>query len=1309
MKKLINIAKTSSTAALLALGTIHGAVAQTLSQGPLEQTILVEPNVMLLLDDSLSMNNLTTDSGFDGSFEYNVDWEFQFPNVNNAFVPNNIPAGGILAGGCPVVATNPYFEATNATTGETRCIRVPDPNTPSGANDLSDTLMTVNYLRYLVITYTTAATPNVDLTVGDIIPDSTRVEVLREAAEEVVTNVNNVRWCVSDLLNAGADTVPSATCAANPAASIAAIQALNLDGGGTPLAQTMFNIVRYFEQPFSSGGPVDYRCQANNVVVITDGYPTSEDLGVGVAGELPGSLFTRADYGLPADTAAEPFEHPADPALTVVRPVGQSVPEWDGFDTATTANDFFSNNIPVGSDGVDTFNPGQEGGTLLLDDIALFASEIDLFRTGLDGAGEPFLDATDPADQGLNHNHQNIITHTVGFGIQNQMLSDAASYGKGINGQAQNAQQLTALLSRIGASVAGQGTSTGAASSATFLAGDNQVFRVSYNTESWSGILESFSLDSDPTSAGFGTLDLANPNFTTNETFTGTNGFTDPDTGTTFNGTPTPDNRNILTANNETGLGVEFEWLNLSDAQRANLNNNEDILDYLRGDQSLEEVNGGDFRNRPILLGDVIHSGPVLVANTDFGYSDADYQTFLTANVNRTPVVYVGSNDGFLHGFNAELGSVDIGREAFAFAPQSAIPLMAATSDPEYDHHYSVDGRFTAIDAELENSGGTTDWATVLIGSMGAGGTSIFGLDITDPGEFSNLATNGDDIFLWEVSDTFPVEPDTATGSSNLALSGTASQSSTQNDRTADRAIDGDTDNIIGNGSVSNTNNELTPWWQVELDSVSQLSQINLFNRAGNATQVGWLDDASVFVSIEPFVTGTIDDVRAQAGVTEFPVSSPVGVQQTIDLSDIAGRYVRVQLNDNGRLGLAEAQITGTPLVGQYRDLGRSLDRLSVVRVITDPDPANTQTDWIAITGNGVHSTDGNAVFYAIDLNTGEKVHEVVLDDSGDNGIISNTAIDLNGDDNIDRVYLTDIQGNIWRLNWNENTSEFESEYTDSGGDPVAFFQAREAGDNSEQTVTAAVEVIRVPGRSNTVMTFFGTGKYYDIEDAVVRTTDQEQSFYGVIDEGAPATGTFTTLTRGDLEEQTIRLATITGATDGQARAVDGDPVDFTSQSGWVIDLPTLGERVIFDPIAVSTRISFATLIPPLETAPDPCLPALTGWLMEVDALNGISTESITFDVNRDGDFDSSDTTALTGVGGSNLQVAGIRPSSGGAPTPPAIIRIDNGRDDGGTTGVLNPDGDTSDLSRIVLDSDGNVEQINTQTPISRTSWRRLN
>jgi len=389
----------------------------------------------------------------------------------------------------------------------------------------------------------------------------------------------------------------------------------------------------------------------------------------------------------------------------------------------------------------------------------------------------------------------------------------------------------------------------------------------------------------------------------------------------------------------------------------------------------------------------------------------------------------------------------------------------------------------------------------------------------------------------------------------------------------------------------------------------------------------------------------------------------------------------------------------GRTAEGEFKDLGRALDRPSIVRAFTDN--SGSDIDWYAITGNGVHSTDGNAVFYVIDLTTGEKVQEVVLDDTGNNGIISNTAVDIDGDDNVDRVYLTDIKGNIWRLNWEltATSGRFESEYVDSSGDPIPFFEATETGNTSQQVVQAAIEVTRLPGESGTLFLHFGSGKYYDIEDSEVMVGDQQQTFYGVVDRGAPLTGTYTPLNKSNLEQQTILTASISGANGGTVRAVDGDPVDFGTQAGWYIDLPTDGERIVYDPVAIKDRILFTTLIPePTGGIIDPCVPVVTGWLMEVDAINGVSPDSVAFDANGDGDFDGSDTTALTSSspGGGNLETAGIKPTAG-APLPPSLIRVDAGAPSEGV------------IKGIVIDSAANVEEFIHLTPISRTSWRRLN
>src|SRR5690606_11920802 len=82
-------------------------------------------------------------------------------------------------------------------------------------------------------------------------------------------------------------------------------------------------------------------------------------------------------------------------------------------------------------------------------------------------------------------------------------------------------------------------------------------------------------------------------------------------------------------------------------------------------------------------------------------------------------------------------GNANAGRELFAFMPTEAMAVLQQNDpasgrypywDPEYDHAYSVDGELTVADVK----DGET-WKTILVGTMGRGGKSIFALDVTDP------------------------------------------------------------------------------------------------------------------------------------------------------------------------------------------------------------------------------------------------------------------------------------------------------------------------------------------------------------------------------------------------------------------------------------------------------------------------------------------------------------------------------------------------------------------------------------------------
>lgn len=209
---------------------------------------------------------------------------------------------------------------------------------------------------------------------------------------------------------------------------------------------------------------------------------------------------------------------------------------------------------------------------------------------------------------------------------------------------------------------------------------------------------------------------------------------------------------------------VEFEWKNLSrdDKNLLRAVNTEDEvserdavkrLEYLRGDRTNERTAAnaaGVFRERVSRLGDIVNSTPQFIHRESFGYSRLHshesyetikpYKSFLLSaqHKNRTPLLVVGSNDGMLHGFDASITPTG-GRELFAFIPSSVTPDLYKLTKTDYTHQYYVDG--TPALADVYTNG---KWMTVAVGTGGAGGASIFALDITNP------ESVGPKQFMWE-------------------------------------------------------------------------------------------------------------------------------------------------------------------------------------------------------------------------------------------------------------------------------------------------------------------------------------------------------------------------------------------------------------------------------------------------------------------------------------------------------------------------------------------------------------------------------
>jgi type IV pilus assembly protein PilY1 len=190
--------------------------------------------------------------------------------------------------------------------------------------------------------------------------------------------------------------------------------------------------------------------------------------------------------------------------------------------------------------------------------------------------------------------------------------------------------------------------------------------------------------------------------------------------------------RHILAAG-DGGAAVPFEWQQLDDRQRATLSS-EEILEYLRGNAALEIRHGGRLRDRKGKLGDIINSVPLYVGCSNSAYhllpaadGGDSYRRFVSSKKQRRAMLYVGANDGMLHGFDA----ID-GVEKSAFIPRAIFDGLPALGEAGYVHRLYVDGLLTAGDAYLGN-GGSAGWKTILLGATGAAARSLFALDISDP------------------------------------------------------------------------------------------------------------------------------------------------------------------------------------------------------------------------------------------------------------------------------------------------------------------------------------------------------------------------------------------------------------------------------------------------------------------------------------------------------------------------------------------------------------------------------------------------
>ncbi|WP_232199262.1 pilus assembly protein [Thioalkalivibrio sp. ALE20] len=401
------------------------------------------------------------------------------------------------------------------------------------------------------------------------------------------------------------------------------------------------------------------------------------------------------------------------------------------------------------SDGQETYQyipsaPFRDGHSNTLADVAMEYWKNDL-RDDLENAVP--TDARNPAFW------QHMVTYTVGLGVEGEVdpqeafaaiatgeeidwpdphssdsakiddMLHAAVNSRGDFFSAQEpgafANELSGVLQDISDRSGASRTSLATESTQVSVDEGARVFQAHFNSADWSGDLVALEADFETLEfvEAWSAADLLDARVEAN-------GFGD---------------RSVFTFDRDSGEAVSFEWGEIPDADQIFGDEEDGLVDYLAGDDSNEIANGGPYRNRGSVMGDIVNSDPTYQGpNLNMGYSNlTGYSGFLEDNEDRAEVVYVGSNAGMLHAFDAETGD-----ELFAYAPSMLLEHLPDLADPDYQHRYYVDGSQHITHAQVDG-----EWKTILIGTLGAGGKGLYALDVTDPETFGQ---NPDEDVFWE-------------------------------------------------------------------------------------------------------------------------------------------------------------------------------------------------------------------------------------------------------------------------------------------------------------------------------------------------------------------------------------------------------------------------------------------------------------------------------------------------------------------------------------------------------------------------------
>ncbi|MCS4509840.1 pilus assembly protein [Xylophilus ampelinus] len=222
----------------------------------------------------------------------------------------------------------------------------------------------------------------------------------------------------------------------------------------------------------------------------------------------------------------------------------------------------------------------------------------------------------------------------------------------------------------------------------------------------------------------------------------------------------------------------------------------------------------------------------------------------------------------------------------------------------------------------------------------------------------------------------------------------------------------------------------------------------------------------------------------------------------------------------------------------------------------------------------------------------------------------------------VSSIFMGDLLGNLWKLNFKKLNLQGSSDWTMSKlsayvknaasvNTPIPLFIATDAS-GLTQPITVAPRLFSGEGDDITYVAF-GTGKYLEFSD---RSSAAQQSVYAVLDDPSSNTVDNTTSAIAGRGRLQVGVVDTLGKTVNVSAFRWGRPAsdgDTARRAGFYFDFPTTGERQASDGLVFGDNFVFGSLIPSAVGSQNTC-GADEGsgklWSVNIDKGNGSYTRS---------------------------------------------------------------------------------------------------